>query len=221
MIDHDSTFSSSLADCGHGTRALLALTLIWHPDPGRIGEQYVADAGGAGLTLSRYAPDFRRPDGAGLPLGHGAISRDCLRFTRDDADGITLVVPATRMVVQLGGHIIEGTVRLHAAQIGAGQILTLGRAIVLCLHWMPVLPRHNPVAGFVGVGKSAITVREQIRMVAPTNMPVLLLGETGTGKEVVARAIHALSDRRHATLDTVNMAALNESLALAELFGAA
>jgi two-component system nitrogen regulation response regulator GlnG len=50
---------------------------------------------------------------------------------------------------------------------------------------------------------------------------VLLLGETGTGKEIAARAIHALGQRARTRLVAVNMAALNESLAAAELFGAA
>jgi two-component system nitrogen regulation response regulator GlnG len=49
---------------------------------------------------------------------------------------------------------------------------------------------------------------------------VLLLGETGTGKEIAARAIHALGQRAQSRLVAVNMAALNESLAAAELFGA-
>jgi two-component system nitrogen regulation response regulator GlnG len=52
-------------------------------------------------------------------------------------------------------------------------------------------------------------------------MPVLLLGETGSGKEVAARAIHAMGPRAAAPLVAVNMATLNESLAAVELFGAA
>jgi two-component system nitrogen regulation response regulator GlnG len=71
------------------------------------------------------------------------------------------------------------------------------------------------------VGTAAIALRDQVRMVAPTDIPVLLLGETGTGKEIAARAIHALGQRADAPLVAVNMAALNESLAAAELFGAA
>jgi two-component system nitrogen regulation response regulator GlnG len=60
-----------------------------------------------------------------------------------------------------------------------------------------------------------------IRQAAATDASVLLLGETGTGKEVAARAIHALSRRAAASMVSVNMAALNESLAAADLFGAA
>jgi two-component system nitrogen regulation response regulator GlnG len=112
-------------------------------------------------------------------------------------------------------------VRFDAAEVARGQVLMLGRAVILCLHWMHCLPKHNPVPGLVGVGAAAIGLRDQIRMVAPTDIPVLLLGETGTGKEIAARAIHALGQRAQTRLVAVNMAALNESLAAAELFGAA
>ena len=124
------------------------------------------------------------------------------------------------MVIELNGAEIHGDVRLERDQIGGGQILALGRAVVLCLHWMTLLPKQANVPGVLGVGSAAIAMRDQVRMAASTTIPVLLLGETGTGKEVAARAIHALGPRAGAKLVTVNMAALNESLAAADLFGA-
>ncbi len=62
-------------------------------------------------------------------------------------------------------------------------------------------------------------VLEEVRAVAPTGATVLLLGETGTGKEVLADAIHALSGRRDRPMIKVNCAALPASLIEAELFG--
>ena len=62
-------------------------------------------------------------------------------------------------------------------------------------------------------------VLEEITLVAATNATVLLLGETGTGKEVLADAIHGLSERRHRPMIKVNCAALPASLIEAELFG--
>ena len=62
-------------------------------------------------------------------------------------------------------------------------------------------------------------LREQVAMAAPTNGRVLINGENGTGKELVARAIHALSRRRTAPFVEVNCAAIPEELIESELFG--
>jgi two-component system nitrogen regulation response regulator NtrX len=62
-------------------------------------------------------------------------------------------------------------------------------------------------------------LREQVAMAAPTNGRVLIYGENGTGKELVARTIHALSRRRHAAFVEVNCAAIPEELIESELFG--
>ena len=62
-------------------------------------------------------------------------------------------------------------------------------------------------------------LREQIAMAAPTNGRVLISGENGTGKELVARQIHALSHRRAAPFVEVNCAAIPEELIESELFG--
>jgi formate hydrogenlyase transcriptional activator len=71
------------------------------------------------------------------------------------------------------------------------------------------------------IGESAALkkVLEQIQTVAPTDSTILLLGETGTGKELIARAIHNLSGRRERTLVKVNCAAIPTGLLESELFG--
>jgi two-component system nitrogen regulation response regulator NtrX len=71
------------------------------------------------------------------------------------------------------------------------------------------------------VGESATMrqLRDQIAIAAPTNGRVLIYGENGTGKELVARTIHALSRRRTATFVEVNCAAIPEELIESELFG--
>jgi two-component system nitrogen regulation response regulator GlnG len=221
MTEENRTFTSPLSHPDVASRPLLALTIVWHPVIERIGEQFVTGVQDEAVELSRYMPLFCRPGTDALALGHGGISREPLRIVRDALDGVSLQLPATRMVIELNGAEIHGSVRLERDQIGAGQILALGRAVVLCLHWMTLLPKQHTVPGVLGVGSAAIAMRDQVRMAASTTIPVLLLGETGTGKEVAARAIHALSQRAAAKLVTVNMAALNESLAGADLFGAA
>jgi formate hydrogenlyase transcriptional activator len=71
------------------------------------------------------------------------------------------------------------------------------------------------------VGESPVLrhVLFQAEQVAPTDAAVLLLGETGTGKELFAKAVHARSHRRHRALVTVNCAALPSTLIESELFG--
>jgi two-component system, NtrC family, nitrogen regulation response regulator NtrX len=71
----------------------------------------------------------------------------------------------------------------------------------------------------VGESYAMRQLREQVAMAAPTNGRVLIYGENGTGKELVARTIHALSRRRMASFVEVNCAAIPEELIESELFG--
>jgi two-component system nitrogen regulation response regulator NtrX len=71
----------------------------------------------------------------------------------------------------------------------------------------------------VGESYAMGQLREQIAMAAPTNGRVLIFGENGTGKELVARSIHALSHRRSASFVELNCAAIPEELIESELFG--
>ncbi len=71
----------------------------------------------------------------------------------------------------------------------------------------------------VGTSVSMNELRERIDLVAAATSPVLIVGETGTGKELVARAIHASSPRRAQPFVTVNAAAIPETLLESEMFG--
>jgi transcriptional regulator with GAF, ATPase, and Fis domain len=79
----------------------------------------------------------------------------------------------------------------------------------------------RPLSGdaIVGANFGLKPVMEMVRQVAPTESPVLLLGETGVGKDVIAHAIHQWSDRREGPFITVNCGAIPDTLLDSELFG--
>lgn len=220
MNNFDYTLTTPLSAVEKDSRPLLGMTIAWHPDHGRIGEQFIGTTDAGLIEVSRFIPSFKTPTGEALPLGHSGISRDPIRIVRDLSDGITICPPNSRMVVEINGEEVKAPTFLSATQIEAGTIVGLGRAVYICLHWMRCLPKDNPVEGFVGVGAHAIQTRDLIRLAAGNEHVVLLLGETGTGKEVAAQGIHKLSKRAGLKMISVNMAALNESLAAADLFGA-
>ncbi|HMA82013.1 MAG TPA: sigma 54-interacting transcriptional regulator, partial [Candidatus Binatia bacterium] len=71
----------------------------------------------------------------------------------------------------------------------------------------------------IGESPALKNILQQVETVAPTDSTILILGETGTGKELIARAIHNLSGRRERTLVKVNCAAIPTGLLESELFG--
>jgi transcriptional regulator with PAS, ATPase and Fis domain len=81
-------------------------------------------------------------------------------------------------------------------------------------------PKYT-VASFIGSSPLALEVKRQARRVATTDSTVLLLGETGTGKELLAHAIHAASRRAARAFVGVNIAAVPDTLLEAEFFGVA
>ncbi len=107
--------------------------------------------------------------------------------------------------------------------------LTLGRALrrrlVSASHVAGETIPHGEVArtssapALVGHSPSIIQVMKTLARVAPSQAAVLVLGETGTGKELVARTVHHFSDRADRRFVAVNCSALAEGLLESELFG--
>jgi DNA-binding NtrC family response regulator len=89
---------------------------------------------------------------------------------------------------------------------------------------VPAGGRREPVSserlpGLVGNASCMLEVSRRIRLVAPRTTPVLIEGPTGSGKEIVAEALHRLSSRSRKTFVAINCAAIPEPLLEAELFG--
>jgi two-component system nitrogen regulation response regulator NtrX len=135
-------------------------------------------------------------------------------------------------VVIISGHgNVESAVR--AIKLGAFDFvekpLSLDKAVLVVRHALrqraleaenrdlraQVDRRHT----LIGDSPVMQHLREQVLLAAPTNGRVLILGENGTGKEVVARTLHAHSRRRAAPFIDVNCAAIPEELIETELFG--
>ena len=208
-----------IVDDEAGMRRILAVNL--HRD-GHV----IVEAGGASEALRLLtAHDFdvvltdqKMPDGSGL---------DVMRAVHED-DPTTSVVFLTAV----------GTVELAVESMreGAFDFLTkpfvpdVVRAAVrrACKH--SALLRENAVLKsqvrqlvgtdeMVGHCREIQAVRELIARVAGTNCTVLITGETGTGKELVARAIHKNSQRSERPFIAINCAAMTETLLESELFG--
>jgi transcriptional regulator with GAF, ATPase, and Fis domain len=79
--------------------------------------------------------------------------------------------------------------------------------------------RHHLLGGMIGIDPKMQMVFEIVQQVARIDVPVLIDGETGTGKELVARAIHDISPRRAGFFGAVNCATLSESLFESQVFG--
>lgn len=87
------------------------------------------------------------------------------------------------------------------------------------MEWARELQKLQSTRTLIGDSLPMQKLRQEIRLVARSPFPVLILGETGTGKELVARSIHTSSGRADGPWITVNCAALPENLAESELFG--
>lgn len=200
------------------------LTILWHPDRTLIGAQapilFKADEG---FALSRTAPLFRQCKPGSFeprPLADRSVSRQAILLKPESGPSIRIQVPDTRMLVRVDGQMIGDSLLLSEARMASGVILELGEQVVLCLGRIPALSDKCADLGLIGVGPAMNRIRAQIRQVADSDLPVLILGESGSGKELIADAVHRLSRRHAHALVRVNMATLHGELAAAELFGA-
>ena len=200
-----------------------ALTILYHPEIRRIGERAVLRAliDGRPVSLSRLEPSFGPPHaGEARPLLDRHVSRSPLRITRGEDGGLDLSAGEGRTRVAADGQPVTDSRSFSPQEIERGVILELANRVVLLLHALPATPlRATERFGLIGESEGILRVRHDVRRVADLDVPVLLRGETGTGKELVARAIHDASRRSDRPYLSLNMGAIPATLATAELFG--
>ncbi len=218
--------------------ALPTLTVLGHPDLRRIGERVRLGelasprgdrggetlAGAAKALLSREQPSFRDPGskGIGRPLGDRFLSRAPLILEPLAGGDLGLCIEGSPTPVVLDGQPVTGSVTIPATALDHGVVLELARRVVLLLHRSRSTEgaaAHDDF-GLIGDSHAMEQVRRAVTQVAGLDVSVLLRGETGTGKELVARALHKHSRRSSGPFVSVNLSTLRPSFAVAELFGA-
>lgn len=163
--------------------------------------------------------DLRMPGSSGLELLRKLRARD--------PNAIVFVLTAFGDAATAGEAIRAGAHDFISKPYDLGQLrITIGRALArsrLASSARGVPPSPAPLAlnepTLVGHSPAIIEVMKTVARVAPSQASVLIFGETGVGKELVARAIHRYSDRATRKFVAVNCSALAEGILESELFG--
>lgn len=165
----------------------------------------VCDVRLPGMSGTEWLPEIRAID-AELPVvlvtGHGDIAM-AVRAMRDGAYDFIEKPFTSERLIAIVRHAVE---RRQLAL----QVRTLHDALE---NW------HGIQAALIGRSAQMQEVRRTVMTLAQTSADVLIYGETGTGKELVARCLHDHSERRRQHFVPVNCGGLPESLAESELFG--
>jgi len=175
------------------------------------------------MLLSRAEPGFAPPGETDLqPLAARYLSRRPWVLRPMPDGGVRLLRGDSPMSLTADGASVADEVSLPASAVERGVVLLLAGYVVLLLHrFRPVFAGNIPRYDLVGLSDSLLDLCRQISRVADLDVPVLLRGASGTGKELVAAALHGASRRRDKPFLALNMGALPAPLAAAELFGAA
>ncbi|MFL5398480.1 MAG: sigma 54-interacting transcriptional regulator [Myxococcales bacterium] len=169
--------------------------------------------------LSRLEPDFVPAGGGqGRPLADPFLSRTPIVLKNADG-GVGISVPPG-VQLEVDALPVSGGRYVDPEELERGTVLTVAERMVLFLHLVSwPRPEAAPKLGLVGESEAIEQLRADVLRVADLSVPVLIRGESGSGKELVARAIHQRSRRAAGPCICVSMAAIPPSTAASELFG--
>ncbi|MCK5662226.1 MAG: PEP-CTERM-box response regulator transcription factor [Thiotrichaceae bacterium] len=177
-------------------------------------------------ALRRYQPSVVTLD-LGLPPDPANASEGLITLKE-----ILELAPKTKVIVVTGND--DRDVAVQAVALGAYdfyqkpvEIDILNLIIERAFH-LNDLENENtrlsnkteePLEGMIAVSKPMLGLARMVEKIAPTDVTTLLLGDSGTGKELLAKALHNLSSRKNKPFVAVNSAAIPENLLESELFG--
>ena len=202
--------------------SLYAMTIAYHSDWKRIGATTYLEGLDQGkvFTLSRLEPEF------GVPYSKNTYCLDDRYISRkpitiQQLNGRLLITPHPEGTgIRIDGIHIRAQHYIFEEQLKNGVVMELGGRVIVVLHSLTPDRRSPNMHRMLGVSEGIENIRRSVDRVADLNVPVLIRGETGTGKELVASALHNASPRCTRPMLAVNVGAIPESLAISELFGA-
>jgi two-component system, NtrC family, response regulator HydG len=157
--------------------------------------------------------DFRLPDGTGLEV---------LNFSNNLPDPVPVILITNYSDIRIAVKAMKmGAVEYITKPINPDELLMTVKT-TLAEHPKPKASfsfqtqSHDYI---VGKSLASIKLEEHLNLVAPTDLSVIVLGETGTGKEFISKRIHSLSKRKSGPFVAVDCGALSKELAGSELFG--
>ena len=215
-----TTVRPSRGASGSDVARLPALTMLYHANPDRVG--HIAPlyglVPGRQVSCSRLEPAFGPAGGPfDRPLQDPRVSRRPIVIRRRP-DGVVEVEAPEGVPLRVGGDEVVGSRALPAEALRHGVVLTVAYAVVLLLHEVVSLEADRPL-GLIGLSPMLRTLRRSLSRIAPVDVPVLITGESGVGKELVARALHDASRKASGPFVAVNMATVLPSTAVSTLFG--
>jgi len=202
-----------------------ALQLVPDPPPARVtAHGRLEPAGTAPLVLRWRGRDGAVQrlglDGATISVGAHAQNQVVLEDRFVSGFHCRLHLRDGRVWVKdlasTNGTVVDGS-RVAEAEVAAGSTLRVGSQVLRIERDAPAGPATLP--GVITCDPVLGGALEMLRRAAPSRLPVLILGESGSGKEVAARAVHELSPRADEAFVPVNCGAISPELAEAELFG--
>lgn len=223
-VDDTTLHGRRLAGLAAGTaeRSVAALTILFHTDTGRIGEVASAAAleQGGEIAISRREPSFSKGSAAASPLGDRTVSRAPLVVARGRGGGLRFQPGGGGHELFIDGEPIAEVAELPAHALDGGVSIQLGDRVLLWLQRRPLdVPAAEHPSGLLGPSPAIAEARRLVHTYGPGSQSLLILGESGAGKEVCARALHAASPRAAGPFVAINCAVLRPELAASRLFG--